>query len=559
MKPGVGIVGRGEPRSSTAAQPRGTPRRGWFRGEGAGEAHRGVATPRPVPAWLTTGPARSLRAGLVLGLTALLALGAALRCFEYDETYLYMYLAGLPKPDWPLEPRTVAELRGWIDGQRAGPLQVVQDLVRHQTHPPLHFWLMIPWLAPWGFDNLAARLFSVLCGAASMLVAWRLAAVARVPGLPAVACTFLAYAVFYPATLARAYALALLLVLLGALALALLLRDAEEGRRRDGAWLAAGAGLAFGLAGLSHYLALIAGAALGGAFALTMLAQRRAWPVLAAALGGLPPFLLVLAVRADQVTVDWFHPDFVLSRDAVRVVEMVAAALFARTPVLLDAPWKGLATVLVAPCLLLVGGTVLFGIRHIMADPVRRVLLAGALAMPAGLFVLGALTDRAPFVSRYASYSVPFLAICFAAGLGRLGAWRPRLAAAVFGYVLLWQAVGAGSQVAWTATQQEFRLIVSEVARRWVPGQSVLLVPAGYDGIGKNGPYLWEAPPDWPMAVVALPGDQSVGHLGSERNLFLVTFVELSGEWILDRLRPALREQGWRLTETAEYLEVWSR
>ncbi len=76
MKPGVGIVGRGEPRSSTAAQPRGTPRRGWFRGEGAGEAHRGVATPRPVPAWLTTGPARSLRAGLVLGLTALLALGA---------------------------------------------------------------------------------------------------------------------------------------------------------------------------------------------------------------------------------------------------------------------------------------------------------------------------------------------------------------------------------------------------------------------------------------------------------------------------------------------------
>ena len=509
------------------------------------------------PAWLASWPQRRVRLGLTLVVTVLLGLGAALRCFEYDETYLYMYLAGLPKPDWPLEPRTVAELRGWIDGHRAGPAQIMQDLVQHQTHPPLHFWLMIPWLAPWGFDNLAARIFSVLCGAASMLVAWRLAAVARVPGLPAVACTFLAYAVFYPATLARAYALALLLVLLGALALALLLR--EEGRRRDGAWLAAGAGLAFGLAGLSHYLALIAGAALGGAFALTMLAQRRAWPVLAATLGGLPPFLLVIAVRADQTTVDWFHPDFVLGRDAVRLVEMVAAALFARTPLLLDGSARSLATSLVAPCLLLVGGTILFGIRSIMADPVRRVLLAGALAMPVGLFVVGALTDRAPFVSRYASYSVPFLAICFAAGLDRLATSRPRLAAAVFGYVLLWQAVGAGSQVAWPATQQEFRSIVAEVARRWVPGDSALLVPAGYDGIGKNGPYLWEAPQNWPMAVVALPGDQSVGHLGPQRNLFVITFVELSGEWVLDRLRPALQAQGWRLAETADSFEVWSR
>jgi len=179
--------------------------------------------------------------------------------------------------------------------------------------------------------------------------------------------------------------------------------------------------------------------------------------------------------------------------------------------------------------------------------------------MPLGLLALGVFTDRAPFVSRYASYSVPFCALCFAAGLGRLGERRPRLAAAVFGYVLLWQVVGVGSQVLWPATQQEFRPIVADVARRWVPGDSVLVVPVGYDHVGKNGPYLWEAPPDWPMVVVDLPVEQTVERLRPAGHLFLVTFVEQSGEDVLEQLRPALREAGWRPAATGEHLEVWSR
>jgi uncharacterized membrane protein len=392
--------------------------------------------------------------GRVLGLCALLltlmATGAALRTFEYDEAYTHFYLAGLPNPEWPIEPRTVGALRAWIDGGTTGFMQVVRNLVRYETHPPLHFWMMVPWRWLFGPDHLVARLFSVLCSGGSMLVLWRLAALARVPAVPAVACTCLAYAVFYPATLARAYALALMLVLLGTLALAKLLRDPEKGRRRplDGAGLAMGAGLAFGLAGLSHYLALIAGATIGGAFVVSVLAQRRVLPVLAAGLGALPAFLAVAAIRSQQGSAEWFHPNFDLGRDLWRMLEMQAAALFSRAPVLLDAPWNTVAAALIAPCLLLIAGTVLAGLRPIVADPVRRLLLFGAVAMPLGLLVFGLLTDRAPFVSRYASYSIPFCALSFAAGLGRLGERRPRLAAAVFGYVLLWQAVGAGSQVA---------------------------------------------------------------------------------------------------------------
>jgi 4-amino-4-deoxy-L-arabinose transferase-like glycosyltransferase len=490
-----------------------------------------------------------------------MAVGAASRSFEYDEAYTHFYLAGLPLPEWPIEPRTVGALRDWIEGRSSSFMQIAEDLMRHETHPPLYFWVMVVWRWLFGPGHFTARVFSVLCAGGSMLVMWRLATVARVPALPSVACTFLAYAVFYPATLARAYSLALLLVLLGALALAVLLRDPERGRRRplNGAGLALGAGLAFGLAGLSHYLALLAAAAIGGAFALSSLARRRVLPVLAIGLGVLPPLLAVLSIRAQQGSADWFHPDFDFGRDIWRMLEMQAAALFARTPLLLDEPWSLLAAVLIAPCSLLIAGTVLGAARPIVADPVRRMLLVGAAAMPLGLLLLGVFTDRAPFVSRYASYSVPFCALVFAAGLGRLGERRPRLAAAVLGYVLLWQAVGAGSQVLWPATQQEFRPIVAEVARRWVPGESVLAMPVGYDHLGKNGPFLWEAPPDWPMVVVDAPTERAVARLGPVRRLFLVTFVEQSGENVLGELRPALRDAGWRLVETGEYLEVWSR
>ena len=515
----------------------------------------------PAPGWLAVRPAHGVRIALSAFLLAWMFLGAVVRCFEYDEAYLHFYLAGLPLPEWPVEPRTVAALRSWVEGRTAGFLQIAQDLMRYETHPPFHFWMMVPWRWLFGPGHLAARFFSVLCAGGSVLVLWRLAALARVPALPAVACTFLAYSVFHPATLARAYSLALLLVLLGALALAVLLRDPERGRRRplNGAGLALGAGLAFGLAGMSHYLALLAGAAIGGAFAFNSLARRRVLPVLALGLGALPPFVAVVAIRAQQGSADWFHPDFDFGRDVWRMLEMQAAALFARTPRLLDEPWSLVAAVLIAPCSLLIAGTVLGAVRPILADPVRRMVLVGAAAMPLGLLLLGLFTDRAPFVSRYASYSVPFCALVFAAGLGRLGERRPRLAAAVLGYVLLWQAVGAGSQVLWPATQQEFRPIVAEVARRWVPGESVLAVPVGYDHLGKNGPFLWEAPPDWPMVVVDVPTERAVAHLGQARRLFLVTFVEQSGENVLEEMRPALRGAGWRLVETDEYLEVWSR
>lgn len=531
--------------------------------------------------WIAVRPARAWQVALSLGLLGLIAAAAILRPFEYDESYLHFYLGGLPRPEWPIELRTVGTLRAWVDDANSGFLAIARNLIEYETHPPLHFWLLKLWREVLGPDHLVARAFSLLCTAVSLLLVWRLAAVARVPGIPAVACAFLGYAVFYPATLARAYALALLLVLWGTFILVRLLRDMEAQAAahpaaggvtsvaRDAppraslhmaAW-AALAGLAFGLAGLSHYLALLAGAAIMGAFALTALRWWRPWPVLAAGCGVLPPFLGILAMRANQGTAEWFHPDFDLMRDVWRVAEMQVAALFGRLPLLSDEPWRTVLATLIVPAMLALLCTIGLGLRSILTDPVRRVLLVGALAMPVGLFAFSIVADRAPFVSRYCSYSLPFVALCFAAGLAELHRRRPRLAVAAFGYVLLWQALGAGALMAWTPTKQEYRGIVANVAASWVPGQSALIVPTGYDHIGKNGPYLWEAPADWPMAVVDVlnPMDQFLAGLGPTRHLFVVTFAERSGELALEALREALAAAGWRLTATIPHVEHWSR
>ncbi|WP_237212920.1 glycosyltransferase family 39 protein [Falsiroseomonas oryziterrae] len=493
-----------------------------------------------------------------------MAVAAAIRGFEYDEAYLHFYVAGLAKLAWPIEPLPVGILRGWIEGQTAGFGRIASDLVELEHHPPLHFWIMALWREVFGPGHLVARVFSVLCTAGALALVPILARVARVPPLPALACTAFAYAVFYPGTLARAYALALLLTLAGSLALALLLREMQEERPRqrlDGGWLAFAAGLAFGLAGFSHYLAMLTATALLCSFAASALWRRRPLPVLFTGLGLLPPFVAVLAVRADQGSAEWFHPNFEPARDLVRLVEVQAAALFARTPVLFDEPWRALLALAIAPCLLLVGLALLAASRRLLTDPVRRMLLAGALAMPVGLVVLGALTDRAPFVSRYFSYGIPFVALCFAAGLGEIARARPRLAGVMLGYVLFWQVVGAGSQVVWPATQQEFRGIVAAASRHWEPGASVLAVPIGYDGIGKNAPYLWEAPDDWPMAVVNEhnPAGEFLARLGSARRILLVTFVEVSGELAVEALHAALPAAGWRLQSTEPHLEVWTR
>jgi hypothetical protein len=526
----------------------------WWQSTGRGQAD-----------WLALRPNLPLALLAVLPPLILVVAAAALRCFEYDETYTHFFASGIAMPDWPRAIVGVGEARSWFDSHQAGFGQVTRDLVAYDTHPPLYFWLIILWRDLVGPDHLATRAFSVLCFAAAIPVAWYLARLARVPPVPAIACTFLSYALLYPATLARAYSLAELLVLLGAAGLALVLRQDRTPDRAPRLAIAAASGFALGLAGFSHYLASITAGGLLGAFGLMLLLQRRLLAPVMAGLGFLPPLLAIIAMRSDQLTEDWYLEGFEPRSALQHMLETQAAALFARTPVWLDPPWRCISEWLIGIAGVIVFATIISRARSLLRDRVQAALVLAAFAIPTGLLLLAIWTDHAPFVSRYFAFGLPFLVFSFAAALGHVGVRRPGLAGVLGAYVLFWQAVGAGSQVLVPATQQEFRTIVAEAADYWKPG-AVLAIPIGYDSVGKNGPYLWEAPSTWDMRIIRpthLPGPAPedpavpVAQFADRSRVLLVTFVEDQGQWALDGLRPALLAAGWHKIAEEPYLEVW--
>ena len=517
--------------------------------------------PLPASGWLSVCPDRSQRLVLGVSVVALLVMGAALRCFEYDETYTHALSAGLFPPDWPLAPFLAGEARAWFDTAPSHPWRIVTDLIRYDTHPPLYFWLVLVWRALFGPDPLVIRLLSVLLTLGSAAVFWRLALVAKVPPLPAVACAFLAYAMLYTGVIARAYPLALLLLLIGTLLLASVLREAADGPRRGHAARAAAAGLAFGLAILCHYLAALTAGLLLAGFGMTMLAWRRWPPAIAAGLGLMPPLLAALLIRRNQGSADWHLAGFDWGLAIVSIARGQTAALFGGTPLYVEGAGAQLALiVLVAAALLLLAGAILLALPAILADPVRRVMLLAAVGGPLTLLALGWATERSPFEFRYFVFGVPYVALSFAAGLGALGARRPRLAAVIGAYVLAWQFVGAAAMPFAQETQQDYRVAV-RAAEPYMRAGAALLVPIAADGIGMNGPFVWEAPADWTLRVIRPnePPEAVLAQLGNRPRLVLTTMADGVGREAIRALRPALEAAGWRPRPVGPFVEVWER
>ncbi len=514
----------------------------------------------PAPGWLAVRPDRRWVFGFGVLLVGLLIAGVALRCFEYDEAYTHALTAGLFRPDWPRAPFLASEARAWFASGRGDPWQILADLTRYDTHPPLYFWLMLPWRALFGADPLTMRLPSALLTLGSAAVLWRLALVAKAPPLPAVAYGLLAYAVLYLGVIARAYALALLLVLTGALLLATSLREEEERGRGRTAARAAAAGLAFGLAILCHYLAALTAAFLLAGFGLTMLAQRRPLPIVAAGLGLAPPLLGAVLIRQGQGSANWHLAGFEWGAAPIQIGLGQAAALFGGTPLYADGLAGTVLFALGAGALLLLAGTVLLAFRALLADPVRRLMLLAALGGPLALLALGYATERSPFEFRYFVFGVPFVALCFAASLKDLGAKAPRVAAGIAATVLAWQLAGAVAMPVAQETQQDYRVAVRAAAPH-MGGGAALLVPISYDGVGMNGPFVWEALSDWTLRVIRPdePPEAVLAQLSDRPRLVVTTLCDGVGQEAVEALRPALEGAGWRLRDKGPFVEVWAR
>ena len=499
-------------------------------------------------ALLAIGDAAPRRAMALVLLVALATLGAgaALRSTEYDETYTRLVTSPTPRPDWPAAPFTLSEAAPVLDAV-VGPAQVARNLRETDVHPPLYFWLAGAWRAAGGSSVEALRALSVLLALGAVAA---FMAAARVAGLPPVAtglATALAYGFAYTGGVARGFALAHLLLGLGALGILLAWR---RQRGRDAFW----GGLAAGGASFANYLAAFPAAALVGWLLVAPLPWARRLRLAAAAA---LPFGLIqaanlhffLAQRASRP--DQFEP-FAPVEALTLLAQFNLANLFGGLPLYVEGPARLLLAAGVAG--LAAGAVLAVALRWGAIGPTRWLWLGGFVAPSAGLLALGAAFGTMPIELRYVAFAAPFAAALLA---GAASGWRrrtPRLAVAGLGLVLAVQAAGAAGMALHPATRQAYRDALAAVAPA-LGRDALLLVPGGNDGVGIVGATLAEAPRHQPILVLRLAEMPALpGQVAPYARLVLLGITDRDGAVQVAAARAALahdprwveREPPWR-------------
>jgi hypothetical protein len=439
-----------------------------------------------------------LRVALVLLLGAAVLCGAAWsRGAEYDEQYTVFLLAGDARPVWPGSVFTADAVRDRFHGN-ASPLRIAADLRRHDVHPPLYFWAASAWSLAVGDTLFRLRLFSVLCGLAALATVGRIARRIGVPAALAMLVTLGCYAFAYTGSIARGFALAQLLALLGVWAA--LVPHQRHPRRRPGthAFFAAyagevmdgrrspmpsclAAGLLLGAASFANYLAAFTAIPV-----LVWLAWRRLRDGVLAASGfavfvaaDLVFFLAQRDSRAGQ------FPPFHLGDGLLRLGKYAAAGVAGGLPLYAPASLAAPMTAATAIVLGLLAVAVAVRWRRI-ATPSGRALLAGCvIATPAGLLALGLIFDNTPIELRYLAFATPYAALLLA---GALADRRWPTAA-----VLTLQAAAIAGLLLRPETMQPMRDAAREAAAL-ADMQTVVLLPQGNDGVGLVGAFIASAP-----------------------------------------------------------------
>ena len=346
--------------------------------------------------------------------------------------------------------RFVADSHLWLDEALTVniarlPLRSLPEALRHDGSPPLYYVLLHGWMRLFGTGTIAVRAFSGVASVACLPLAWR---VGRRAGGRTAATAFLVLLALSPfavqyATEARMYALAMLLVLAGGLALANLMERPS--------WpMAAVVALLTGALLLTHYYALYTVAAVG----------------------------LVLLWHA------WRGEDRAAARRALAATVAGALLFVPWVPILLyqsahtGAPWgasgRGLRTVIdtlgvlisgyrdagPVPLLLAVGLIALavfgraIGRRRFEIDLVGREPARTLAVLTFGGLLLAVLVSRLTgqaYVPRYASVAFPGVILLVALGVVAFGDARLRLGALALMSVL--GIVGIRPVMAYERTQ----------------------------------------------------------------------------------------------------------
>ncbi len=474
----------------------------------------------------------ALASAWLVGVAVLVA-AAWLRGAEYDEQYTLFLTAGVPRPQWPDAPFPAALVQAMQTGH-AGLLAIARDLRTTDVHPPLYFWLVALWRDLVGPGLLAARVLSVLFGAASLALVGRIAWLIRASNpdcggvaapASAILMTALCYGFAYTNAVARGFAPAETATLLGVLLLL-------QGR-------AGWAGPAFGIACACNYLAVFP--------AVAACLVSRAWR----ALPGAVPFLALDAwcFAAQHGSRSGQFPPFALIPSAIRLAAYQAAAVFGGLPLYWEGSERVVVAAIVALAALALLAQVVWSVRSTARGPVRgcsvRLLLVATAVAPAiGLLLLGFVFDNAPIELRYLCFGLPFLALLASGpGFGRRA-------------VLLVQAAGIAGLLLAPRTMQPAR----DAARDATPfsADALALLPAGNDGVGIVGAFGIEAPPNLMLSLVR-PGHKIVIPADCRRVILVLLGQDQDSRSVLPAMQAALAGPNWRRIATGSNLEVYER
>jgi Dolichyl-phosphate-mannose-protein mannosyltransferase len=473
--------------------------------------------------------------GLMLLAALVLTAAAWLRGAEYDEQYTLFLTAGTARPDWP-ETVFPAGLVASVQSGHASLSAIARDLRATDVHPPLYFWAAALWRDVFGSGLFAVRMLSVLCGMVSLGLVGVIAGDCRIPRLPAMLLTLGCYGFVYTNAIARGFAPAQMLTLFGVM---------FQLRRRP--FLA---GACLGAACCCNYLAVFVAFA-----AILAVGAWRAVPAMI-------PFLALdgwffaaqHGARPNQ------FPRFEFWSSLVRLAEYQTAAVFGGLPLYVDGVWRvavkagvGLAA---AALILFVGYA-----RPWKAERAIRMLLAAALASPAGLLLLGAVFDNTPIELRYLSFGLPFIAL-LVAGTSRPGVYgyvrdQHDIGAKLIALTVTIQLASISGLLLSQRTMQPARAAAIEAAA--LAGDGIVLLPRGNDGVGIVGAFATEAPPSLPLLLIG-SGGVSAAVLGPYRRAVLVLLAQdRDSTAAIPEMRAALAVANWRRVRIGSKVEVYER
>jgi hypothetical protein len=437
-----------------------------------------------------------LTATLLLALTLLIFI-AHHRPPEYDEAYSIFLTAGYPRPSWPTGIFTPAQVQNRFAGATS-LTDIAHNLRSLDVHPPLYFWTLEYWRRLLGPAWFTARLLSVLFATASLAVLASIARAEKIPIIPALLICLLSYGFAYTSCVARGFALAQLLNLLG-LALILETRHGREsGHPRLSYFLS---GLAFSAASFTNDLAIFT--ALGviatetikprhpsGAFPTALRAAGTFRPF--AREGGHPRLIHFLLGLATFLPFDLYFftaqhasrlgqfAEFSLPHALTLLAKDQAAALYGGLPL-----YAGHFANIIIAALAVLTAIITW---HLLKRRSHYLLIAAA--TPLGLITLGLIFHNTPIEIRYCAFSLPYLAL----------ALSQALPSKIRNTLLTIQTAAIAGLALAPATMQPQGL-----AAHAIPPGSLAIIPIGNDGVGIPGPFIAAAAPNQQILIISTP------------------------------------------------------